>query len=89
MKKASAPAHSSEPPDKSRPLAVSKSDKLIKPPPSQPGASYPAYKTSKLDVDAKPIYEPNGKPITEIDMDAGMTIPTMQTFSTGSGKKVF
>ena len=38
---------------------------------SRPGITYPATKTSKIDVEARPIYEPNGKPITEIDMDAG------------------
>lgn len=42
---------------------------------SRPGSSYPAVKTSNLDVDAKPIYEPNGKPITEIDMDTGGLTP--------------
>lgn len=40
--------------------------------PPRSGASYPPVKTSKLDVDARPIYEPNGKPITDIDMDAGI-----------------
>jgi len=39
--------------------------------PSRPGSSYPAVKISSLDVDAKPVYEPNGKPVTEIDMDSG------------------
>ncbi|MCJ1252242.1 cleavage polyadenylation factor subunit fip1 [Lignoscripta atroalba] len=39
-------------------------------PPTRLGSTYPAIKTSNVDVDAKPIYEPNGKPITEIDMDA-------------------
>ena len=29
---------------------------------------------SKIDIDAKPIYEANGKPISEIDMDAGKAI---------------
>ncbi|MCJ1472435.1 cleavage polyadenylation factor subunit fip1 [Lambiella insularis] len=37
---------------------------------SKSGSAYPPYKTSNIDVDVKPIYEPNGKPITEIDMDA-------------------
>ena len=37
------------------------------------GASYPAVKTSNIDVDTVPIYEPNGKLITDIDMDAGMS----------------
>ena len=44
---------------------------LAKPPSSRSGATYPAIKISKIDVEARPIYEPNGKPITEIDMDAG------------------
>ncbi|KAL9613898.1 MAG: hypothetical protein Q9167_001576 [Letrouitia subvulpina] len=34
------------------------------------GAQYPPVKSSTVDLDAKPIYAPNGKPITEIDMDA-------------------
>lgn len=37
----------------------------------RPGASYPAVKSSTVDVDAKPIHEASGKPITEVDMDAG------------------
>ncbi|KAL9129699.1 MAG: hypothetical protein Q9175_007225, partial [Cornicularia normoerica] len=37
--------------------------------PTRLGSSYPAIKTSNVDVDAKPIYKPNGKPITDIDMD--------------------
>ena len=39
---------------------------------SRPGSSFPAIKTSSIDIDAKPIYEATGKPITDIDMDAGM-----------------
>ncbi|KAL8822681.1 MAG: hypothetical protein Q9191_006588 [Dirinaria sp. TL-2023a] len=38
--------------------------------PPRSGASYPAVRTSKIDVDVKPVYEANGKPITQIDMDA-------------------
>ena len=53
-----------------RPSAV-KVETSTKATPARSGASYPAVKTSQLDVDAKPVYEPNGKPITEIDMDAG------------------
>ena len=37
----------------------------------RPGASYPAVKISTVDVDAKPIHEASGRPITEVDMDAG------------------
>lgn len=38
---------------------------------SRPGTTYPAIKISKIDVEARPMYEPNGKSITEVDMDAG------------------
>ncbi|KAL8796570.1 MAG: hypothetical protein Q9182_007347 [Xanthomendoza sp. 2 TL-2023] len=34
------------------------------------GATYPAFRTSSIDVEAKPIHGPTGKPITEVDMDA-------------------
>jgi hypothetical protein len=47
------------------------------------GATYPAIKTSKIDVEAKPIYEPNGKPITDIDMDAGIS-PQVDTLGAKS-----
>ncbi|KAI4214919.1 MAG: hypothetical protein LQ351_002633 [Letrouitia transgressa] len=39
------------------------------PTPTKSGALYPPVKTSTINLDAKPIYGPNGKPITEIDMD--------------------
>jgi pre-mRNA 3'-end-processing factor FIP1 len=39
---------------------------------SRPGSSYPALRTSTLDVDANPVYESKGKTITEIDMDSGV-----------------
>lgn len=39
---------------------------------SRLGSSFPAVKTSSIDIDAKPIYEATGKPITDIDMDTGM-----------------
>ncbi|KAI4181445.1 MAG: hypothetical protein L6R41_006618 [Letrouitia leprolyta] len=38
--------------------------------PAKPGASYPAVRTSSIDVDAKPVHGPTGKLITEVDMDA-------------------
>jgi len=41
------------------------------PAPSKAGSTYPPYKISNVDFDAKPIFEPTGKPITEVDMDAG------------------
>ena len=37
----------------------------------RPGSSYPAIKSSTVDVDAKPIYKAIGKAITDMDMDAG------------------
>ncbi|MCJ1362563.1 pre-mRNA 3-end-processing factor fip1l1 [Acarospora aff. strigata] len=37
------------------------------------GAEYPAVRTSTIDIDAKPIFLPTGKPITEIDMDADLS----------------
>lgn len=33
------------------------------------GADLPAIATSKIDINAKPIYEPAGKPITQVDID--------------------
>ncbi|KAL9000133.1 MAG: hypothetical protein Q9169_001208 [Polycauliona sp. 2 TL-2023] len=36
---------------------------------SKPGSSYPGVRISSIDVDAKPIHDPTGKPITEVDMD--------------------
>ncbi|KAI9848773.1 MAG: hypothetical protein M1838_000383 [Thelocarpon superellum] len=33
------------------------------------GVDYPAVRTSTIDVDAKPVYEPAGKPITEVNID--------------------
>jgi pre-mRNA 3'-end-processing factor FIP1 len=35
------------------------------------GADLPGIATSKIDVDAKPIYEPAGKPITQVNIDEG------------------
>jgi pre-mRNA 3'-end-processing factor FIP1 len=36
------------------------------------GADLPGISTSKIDVNAKPIYEPAGKPITQVNIDDGM-----------------
>ena len=41
---------------------------------SKPGSSFPEVRLSNIDIDAKPIYDATGKPITNIDMDAGMPI---------------
>lgn len=35
------------------------------------GADLPGIATSKIDVNAKPVYEPAGKPITQVDIDQG------------------
>jgi pre-mRNA 3'-end-processing factor FIP1 len=35
------------------------------------GADLPGLAISKIDVDAKPIYEPAGKPITQVNIDEG------------------
>jgi pre-mRNA 3'-end-processing factor FIP1 len=37
------------------------------------GLDLPGISTSKIDVDAKPIYEPAGKPITQVNIDEGTT----------------
>lgn len=42
--------------------------------PSKPGSAYPEVRTSNIDVNATPIYEPAGKPITELDVDAGKNL---------------
>jgi pre-mRNA 3'-end-processing factor FIP1 len=31
----------------------------------------PGIATSKIDVNAKPVYEPAGKPITQVNIDTG------------------
>ena len=48
-----------------------KTDAVGRETPLKPGSSYPAIKTSDVDVDANPIFESGGKPITEMDMDGG------------------
>lgn len=51
-----------------------KSEKPKKPSDTQavPGAELPGLATSKIDVNAKPMYEPAGKPITQINIDEGI-----------------
>ncbi|MCJ1275736.1 cleavage polyadenylation factor subunit fip1 [Puttea exsequens] len=46
-----------------------KNETAMKETATRPGSSYPAVKMSSIDVDAKPVYNPAGKPITDIDMD--------------------
>lgn len=38
---------------------------------SNAGEDLPGIATSKIDVNAKPIYEPAGKPITQVNIDEG------------------
>ena len=42
---------------------------------STSGAYLPGISTSKIDVDAKPVYEPAGKPITQVNIDEGNSLP--------------
>lgn len=56
---------------KTQPILASKSEVSSKQTIARPGSSYPEVRTSTIDLDAKPVFEVNGKPITEIDMDAG------------------
>merc|ERR1711964_153163 len=37
------------------------------------GADLPGISTSKIDVNAKPIYEPAGKPITQVNIDEDLS----------------
>jgi pre-mRNA 3'-end-processing factor FIP1 len=37
-----------------------------------PGASYPAQRTSTVDVNSNPVYPPQGKPLLQVDMDADL-----------------
>jgi pre-mRNA 3'-end-processing factor FIP1 len=39
--------------------------------PQVSGKDLPGISTSKIDVNAKPIYEPAGKPITQVNIDEG------------------
>lgn len=39
---------------------------------SKPGHEYPEVRVSTMDLNADPIYEPIGKPITELDFDADL-----------------
>jgi pre-mRNA 3'-end-processing factor FIP1 len=52
-------------------LPVVKMETPAKGTPPSRGADLPGLSTSKIDVDAKPIYEPAGKPITQVNIDEG------------------
>lgn len=51
---------------------VKKEKETTKGTPQVSGADLPGISTSKIDVNAKPIYEPAGKPITQVNIDEGM-----------------
>ncbi|CAG8979888.1 hypothetical protein HYALB_00002662 [Hymenoscyphus albidus] len=51
------------------PTTIKKAPKAAKLPPSGAGQDLPGIATSKIDVNAKPIYEPAGKPITQVNID--------------------
>ncbi|GAM85113.1 hypothetical protein ANO11243_031170 [Dothideomycetidae sp. 11243] len=40
------------------------------------GSKYPEYRSSTMEVDAIAIYDPAGKPITEVDLDADIAMET-------------
>ncbi|EPE28504.1 hypothetical protein GLAREA_09625 [Glarea lozoyensis ATCC 20868] len=48
---------------------IKKEGKDKKRAPSVSGADLPGIATSKIDVNAKPVYEPAGKPITQVNID--------------------
>jgi pre-mRNA 3'-end-processing factor FIP1 len=53
-----------------KPAAIKK-EAAAKATPPVSGSDLPGISTSKIDVDAKPIYEPAGKPITQVNIDEG------------------
>jgi pre-mRNA 3'-end-processing factor FIP1 len=53
-----------------KPAAVKK-ETSVKATPTISGSYLPGISTSKIDIDAKPIYEPAGKPITQVNIDEG------------------
>jgi hypothetical protein len=44
----------------------------------KPGTEYPAIATSNIKLDGKPVYEPVGKPITQVDLDEGKEAPEFE-----------
>ena len=53
-------------------LPAIKKETIAKSTPPVSGADLPGISTSKINVDAKPIYEPAGKPITQVNIDEGI-----------------
>ncbi|MCJ1283240.1 hypothetical protein MMC26_002568 [Xylographa opegraphella] len=62
------PSGASKP--QSAPTIKTETSMRASPAPPKPSTSYPPYKSSNIDVDSNPVYEPNGKTILNIDMDA-------------------
>lgn len=56
------------------PSPTKKVKKEAKEPSSGGGEDLPGIATSKIDVNAKPIYEPAGKPITQVNIDEGKVL---------------
>ncbi|KAI9890921.1 MAG: hypothetical protein M1814_003420 [Vezdaea aestivalis] len=54
---------------KPQPEKTSSTAEPAKPTVTRPGSDFPAIATSKIDIDANPIFEPAGKPITQVDLD--------------------
>jgi pre-mRNA 3'-end-processing factor FIP1 len=53
-------------------LSTIKKETPVKGTPPGLGTDLPGLSTSKIDVDAKPIYQPAGKPITQVNIDEGI-----------------
>src|SRR3954469_13673517 len=54
-------------------LPTIKKEAPVKGTPPASGTNLPGLSTSKIDVNAKPIYKPAGKPITQVNIDEGMS----------------
>ena len=52
------------------------------------GADYPDVRTSKLDLEARPIYDPAGKPIDELNFDEGIFNGTSVKISLTSATQI-
>lgn len=52
-------------------IAVKVEPTTSTPQPQKPGSSYPPYRSSNIDIDADPTYEPASKALMDLDIDAG------------------
>ncbi len=59
----------------SKPAA--KKERAVKDKAQPSGAHLPGLSTSTIDINAKPVYELAGKPITQVNIDEGTKIPLM------------